>query len=32
MITIGLLIVQMSIDRDFNRGGFVKLRIENLNS
>lgn len=28
MITIGLLIVQMSIDRDFNRGGFVKLRIE----
>ncbi|TDD94402.1 L-aspartate oxidase [Flavobacterium cellulosilyticum] len=29
MITIGLLIVQMSIDRNFNRGGFVKLRIEN---
>lgn len=30
LITIGLLIVQMSIDRTFNRGGFVKLRLENL--
>ena len=31
MITIGLLIVQQSIDRDENRGGLVKINPKNTN-
>ena len=31
MITIGILIVQQSIDRDENRGGFVKINLKSAN-
>jgi L-aspartate oxidase len=31
MITIGILIVQQSIDRDENRGGFIKINPKNIN-
>jgi L-aspartate oxidase len=31
MITIGILIVQQSIDRDENRGGFVKINSKSTN-
>ena len=31
MITIGILIVQQSIERDENRGGLVKINPKNLN-